>query len=120
MAKRATKTGNEAAPSFEEAVGRLETIVRDLEDGETGLDESLARYEEGVRLLRRCYEMLERAERKIALLSGVDADGNPITTPVAEGDASGEETSPGRKRRRGDSAETATDREASAEEPGLF
>jgi len=67
--------------SFEKALERLETVVRELESDETGLDQSLAHYEEGVRLLKRCREILDSAEQKIRLLSGVDADGNPITQP---------------------------------------
>ena len=69
------------APSFEQALTKLESIVHDLEDGELGLSEALGRYEEGVRLLKQCYGLLERAERRIELLSGVDAEGNPVTQP---------------------------------------
>jgi exodeoxyribonuclease VII small subunit len=68
-------------PSFEDALKRLEEIVRSLEEGELGLTESLERYEEGVKLLRQSYELLNRAQRRIELLSGVDAEGNPITQP---------------------------------------
>jgi exodeoxyribonuclease VII small subunit len=70
-----------APPSFEQALTRLEGIVRDLEEGQLGLADSLARYETGVGLLKDCHQLLERAERKIELLSGVDAEGNPISTP---------------------------------------
>jgi exodeoxyribonuclease VII small subunit len=70
--------------SFEQALERLEAIVHLLEDGEIGLSEALARYEEGVKLLRQSYELLERAERRIELLSGVDAEGNPITRPLED------------------------------------
>jgi len=68
-------------PSFEDALKRLEQIVHSLEEGEVGLEESLKQYEEGVKLLRRSYDLLQRAERRIELLSGVDADGNPVTQP---------------------------------------
>ena len=78
--------------TFEQALERLETVVRELESTETGLDQSLARYEEGVQLLKRCRSILDEAERKIRLLTGVDADGNPITqefdaTPTVEREA---------------------------------
>jgi len=69
-------------PSFEEALERLEQIVHLLEEGEIGLNEALARYEEGVRLLRQSYDLLEQAERRIELLGGVDAEGNPIARPI--------------------------------------
>jgi exodeoxyribonuclease VII small subunit len=67
--------------SFEDALKRLEEIVHAMEEGQLGLNESLERYEEGIKLLRQSYELLQRAERKIELLSGADAEGNPITQP---------------------------------------
>jgi exodeoxyribonuclease VII small subunit len=67
--------------SFEDALKRLEEIVHRLEEGDVGLTESLERYEEGVKLLRQSYDLLQRAERKIEILSGVDSEGNPITQP---------------------------------------
>src|SRR6476646_3551406 len=68
---------------FEDAVRLLERTVEDLESGDLGLDRSLARYQEGVQLLAHCYGLLENAERVVALLRSVDADGNPETTPFA-------------------------------------
>ena len=68
-------------PAFEQALIDLERIARQLEDGEVGLSEALARYEQGIKLLKQCYGWLEQAERKIELLTGVDAQGNPITQP---------------------------------------
>jgi exodeoxyribonuclease VII small subunit len=68
-------------PSFEQALVQLEQIVHQLEDGEIGLAEALSHYEQGVKLLKQCYGLLQRAERRIELLSGVDADGNPIAEP---------------------------------------
>jgi exodeoxyribonuclease VII small subunit len=81
MAKKSTTepTGNPL--SFEKALERLEEIVHQLEEGDLGLSEAMSRYEEGVKLLRQSFDLLERAERKIELLSGVDADGNPVTQP---------------------------------------
>jgi len=67
--------------TFEDALERLEQIVHALEQGELGLNASLERYEEGVKLLRQSYELLQKAERRIELLSGIDAEGNPITQP---------------------------------------
>jgi exodeoxyribonuclease VII small subunit len=78
---REANEGASQGPSFEEALRRLEEIVHLLEEGEIGLDEALKRYEEGVKLLRQAYELLTRAERRIELLSGVDAEGNPICEP---------------------------------------
>ena len=83
--------------SFEEALASLEQIVHDLEDGKLGLAESLSRYEQGVSLLKQCHQLLERAERRIELLTGVDAAGNPVTEVFdhqATPTASAEENSP--------------------------
>jgi len=81
-------------PSFEQSLARLDEIVHLLEEGQLGLDEALARYEEGVKLLRQGYQLLEKAERRIELLSGLDAEGRPVTRPLedvstwsSEGDA---------------------------------
>jgi exodeoxyribonuclease VII small subunit len=68
-------------PTFEQAVAELEQILRDLEDGNTTLEESLARYERGVGLLKSCYAQLQAAEQKIALLAGVGEDGKPVLQP---------------------------------------
>ena len=67
--------------NFEDALKRLEEIVHALEEGDVGLNEALEKYEQGVNLLRQSYELLQKAERRIELLSGVDAEGNPIAEP---------------------------------------
>lgn len=54
--------------SFEQAMNRLEEIVRLLERGECGLDESLKLFEEGAKLAGQCNEMLDKAEQKVNLL----------------------------------------------------
>jgi exodeoxyribonuclease VII small subunit len=75
---------NEVAPdgvSFEEALAELERVVRDLEDGEVGLEQSLARYERGVGLVKRCYAQLREAEQRILLLTGTDEEGRPVLQP---------------------------------------
>jgi exodeoxyribonuclease VII small subunit len=69
------------SPTFEQSLERLEAIVHRLEEGDLGLDEALKQYEEGVGLLRRSHELLKQAERRIELLTGVDAEGNPVTRP---------------------------------------
>jgi len=100
-AKKASSDTSEAnAPSFEEALARLEQIVADLEDGPLGLADSLARYEEGIRCLKQCYGTLEQAERKIELLAGVDAQGQPVVEPMSDDTLSLEEKAAARSRRR--------------------
>lgn len=87
-------------PSFEAALEQLETIVHQLEEGDLGLNEALARYEEGIKLLRQCHDLLQKAERRIELLSGVDAEGQAITTPLEDSALSLEEKAQQRSRRR--------------------
>jgi exodeoxyribonuclease VII small subunit len=55
-------------PTLEQAMERLEEIARQLEGGELELTDSLGLYEEGVRLLRRCEELLTAAETRIERL----------------------------------------------------
>jgi exodeoxyribonuclease VII small subunit len=84
MAKKKSTPREECANSFEESLEELERIVAELESGKLGLSDALERYEQGVKHLKGCQQLLERAERKIELLSGVDADGNPVTQPFEE------------------------------------
>ena len=64
--------------SFERAIHRLGEIVECLEDGEQPLEESIALFEEGMTLAKSSQEILDRAERRIEELLGVDAQGKPV------------------------------------------
>lgn len=64
--------------TFEEALARLEELVRSLEEGKLPLAESLTAFEEGVALLRRCTQELEEAEGKVEVLLQ-DENGNVFT-----------------------------------------
>jgi exodeoxyribonuclease VII small subunit len=66
MAKRAPAN---PPKSFEEAIEELEKILADIENGELGLEDSLAKYERGNHLLHYCRGVLGAAEKKIELLS---------------------------------------------------
>ena len=112
--KKSAVRNDDSQPSFEEALKELEETVRLLEDGQLGLGESLARYEEGVLHLQRCQQLLKRAERKIELLSGVDAEGNPATKPFDDGELSLEEKADTRTKRRS-SAQSAAKQEDSGD-----
>jgi exodeoxyribonuclease VII small subunit len=57
-----------AEMKFEEALKKLEKIVEDLEDGNLSLDESLEKYEEGIRLSKMCAKKLEVAKKKVEIL----------------------------------------------------
>jgi len=87
MAKKKRIRRDEVAESFEDSLVELEAIVTQLESGSLSLADALARYEMGVKHLSACQRMLERAERRIELLSGVDANGNPITRPFDDDEA---------------------------------
>ena len=92
--------------NFERSLEELEAIVHDLEEGQLGLAEALARYEQGVKHLTHCYKLLEAAERKIELLTSVADDGTPSTEPF---DESGEPLadSAGRRKRNKRSAQSS-------------
>ena len=48
---------------------QLETLVRDIESGKVPLEESIAKYEQGTKLLQKCRGILDRAEQQIRMLS---------------------------------------------------
>lgn len=73
--------GGEAAAansSFEESTRRLAKIVEQLEAGDLPLERSLELFEEGVKLAREAQERLDRAERRVEELLGLDAQGRPV------------------------------------------
>lgn len=80
-------TETTAAPAFEQALEKLEEIVRKLEGGDLALEESLRLYEEGVRLSTQCHARLEDAQGRIEALvknargEVTDAGGRPRTRP---------------------------------------
>jgi exodeoxyribonuclease VII small subunit len=65
----------EPGPKFEEALARLEQIVRSLEAGNLSLDDSLRAFEEGTGLLRHCARRLEATERRIEIVMQDEAGG---------------------------------------------
>ena len=69
--------------SFEEALGRLEEIVRHLEKGDLPLNDSLVLYEEGTGLIASCSKMLDEAEQKVVKLRK-GSDRSPIESEFEE------------------------------------
>jgi exodeoxyribonuclease VII small subunit len=65
--------------TFEDATRRLSQIVEELEAGDLPLERSLALFEEGVKLARGAQERLDRAERRVEELLGLDENGRPLT-----------------------------------------
>ena len=65
--------------TFERAIEELETIVKRLEEGKVPLEESVAIYERGESLKRRCEELLAQAEARVEKIT-LDASGKPKGT----------------------------------------
>ena len=62
--------------SFEKALAELESIVQKLERGDVALEESVAIYERGEALKRRCEELLRQAETRVEKIT-LDSSGKP-------------------------------------------
>ncbi len=71
-----------AKEKFEEALERLEEIVKKMEAGEMTLEESLKAFEEGIRLSRLCARKLDEADRRVEIL--LRQDGEIVAKPFAE------------------------------------
>lgn len=54
---------------FEEALAKLEEIIERMEERDAGLEESLQGYEQGVKLIRRCRDVLKQAETRVEELN---------------------------------------------------
>ena len=67
--------------TFEESMQRLEQIVTQLERGEAPLNESLALFEEGMKLAAECGQQLDQAEQAVVKLTKT-ADGSPEESPL--------------------------------------
>ncbi len=70
---------------FERAIEELETIVKRLEEGKVPLEESVAIYERGEALKRRCEDLLRAAEARVEKIT-LDATGKPTGTEPLDGE----------------------------------
>jgi exodeoxyribonuclease VII small subunit len=70
--------------TFERAIEELETIVKRLEEGKVPLEESVAIYERGETLKRRCEQLLRQAEARVEKIA-LDASGKPAGTEPLDG-----------------------------------
>ena len=79
MARKPTPDASPVA-DFEHSLDALEQLVEKMEHGEMSLEDSLAAYERGVGLYRRCQQALEQAELRVRLLSDPQqpADAEPF------------------------------------------
>jgi exodeoxyribonuclease VII small subunit len=91
MAKKTTGAEGAAAPPFEDALARLEQIVEELEGGALSLEESIARYEEGMKLSRSLTQTLDAAEKRIEKL--VEGSDGPETEEAGLDESSPEPSS---------------------------
>ncbi len=69
---------------FEDALMRLEEIVKKLEGDDLSLEDALKSFEEGIRLARLCNKKLDEAQRRVEIL--LREDGETIPSPYKEGD----------------------------------
>ncbi len=69
--------------SFEKDLEGLEGIVTALEEGGLSLDDALKRFEEGIKLARKCEKALNDAEKKIEILTK-NVAGEAVTRPFDE------------------------------------
>lgn len=67
--------------NFEDALGELETIVRNLEKGDTPLEQSISAYERGIALKKHCESKLREAQSKIEKIT-VAKDSSVSTEPL--------------------------------------
>ena len=72
-----------AEKKFEVALARLEELVKELEQGDLPLEQSLKLFEEGIKLSRICNRRLEDAERRVEILLKDEA-GNVVAQPFDE------------------------------------
>lgn len=70
---------------FEKSLEELETLVRNLEQGELSLEQSLTAFERGVKLTRACQQALKSAEQRVEQLVQND-DGSLETRPFSPDD----------------------------------
>ncbi len=124
MGKKKPAADEEKKPlTFEEALRQLEEIVANLEEGQLGLSQSLEQYEHGIKHLKQCYRLLEQAERKIELLTGVGEQGQPVTEPFDEAGMTLQQKQESRSRRRSRPNTSAAGGSSNPEiddTPGLF
>ncbi|MFA5182248.1 MAG: exodeoxyribonuclease VII small subunit [Syntrophales bacterium] len=77
-----------AKDKFEEALKKLEELVKRMESGDLALDDSLKAFEEGIRLIRFCTGKLDEAERRVEILiKNGQGDFTTAPFPRDEGDA---------------------------------
>jgi len=93
---KSDSAGSDGEPlDFESSMKRLETIVDELEGGQLSLEDSIGRYEEGMKLSKRLTQVLDESEKRIERL--VEKEGGAATTEDMgrSGELSGRDSSEG-------------------------
>ena len=81
--------------TYEQQLQQLETLIKQLENGDLSLDQALAAYEQGITLIRACQQQLEQAEQRIQLLAhGANGEETfiPFTDPADDTQPSSSKT----------------------------
>ena len=105
-----------AESKFEKDLEKLEQVVEALETGGLSLDDALKRFEEGIKLARRCEKALGEAEKKIEILTK-NAQGDLVAEPFADDEDTGEAQD---SRLRGNGGEEKKNDDAETEGELLF
>ncbi len=74
-------------PDFEKSLTSLETLIERMEQGDQPLERALKDFEQGIRLVRECQQVLSAAEQKVRILT--EADENQHQSDEAHGDTQG-------------------------------
>ena len=86
MSKRGTpRPKPDTELTFEEALEQVESIIERIESGQIGLERSIDEYERGVAMIRRCREVLARAEQRVQDLTAQmmgDTGARPAASPT--------------------------------------
>jgi len=77
-AKKDANSETEASPPFEDALKELDVIVERMEDGEQSLEQSLADFEQGMKLAKLCESHLKTAEARVDKLMAASDDADTV------------------------------------------
>ncbi|MDD9149304.1 MULTISPECIES: exodeoxyribonuclease VII small subunit [unclassified Sporolactobacillus] len=75
----ASESDQNAVPTFEEAMEKLETIVRQLEESDVPLEKAIDLFQEGMSLSKLCHEKLETVGKKMDQLIDSNGEARPFS-----------------------------------------
>ncbi len=85
MAKKAEPfSPDPSTMTYEQAVAALESSIEKIEEGTIGLEQSIASYRYGTALIKRCREVLDKAEQEIEMLDGAHNESSSASPPADE------------------------------------